>query len=226
MKKEILNKFQKELLLAIAESELGKLYVWTGGTALAYKFYHRLSEDLDFFSLDLYPDEFILAEVNKIKKKLRISGVKNLLNKNRNLFELQRGSQVLKLEFVYFPFANLRQPQKIKEFNLITSSVLDLAVNKLFALYERAEPKDIFDLYFLFIERKYSLNFLIKNIQKKFDVKIDKTNLYQQAKKATDNLSFLKPLFIKQISFDKISAGINQKFQENNNKFLKSLLVF
>ncbi|MFH1744684.1 MAG: nucleotidyl transferase AbiEii/AbiGii toxin family protein [bacterium] len=226
MKKEILNKFQKEILLAVAELELGKLYVWTGGTALAYEFHHRLSEDLDFFSLDLYPDEFILAEVNKIRKKLKISGVKNLLNKNRNLFELQRGAQILKLEFVYFPFANLKQPQKIKEFNLMASSALDLAVNKLFALYERAEAKDIFDLYFLFREKKYLLDFLIKNIQKKFGVKIDKTNLYKQAKKALDHLSVLKPFLIKQVSFDKINMEINQKFQANNNKFLKSLLAF
>lgn len=226
MKKEILNKFQKEILLSIGESELGELYAWTGGTALAYKLRHRLSEDLDFFSLDLYPDEFVLAEINKIKKKLKMSSVKNLLNKNRNLFTLQRGAQILKLEFVYFPFENLQKPQKIKEFNLKASSVLDLAVNKLFALYERAEAKDVFDLYFLFTEKKYSLNFLIKNIQKKFGVEIDKTNLYKQAKNAMENLPFLKPLLIKQISFDKISAEINSKFQANNNRFLKSLLVF
>lgn len=226
MKKEILNKFQKEILQAIAESELGQLYVWTGGTALAYKLHHRLSEDLDFFSLDLYPDEFVLAEINKIKKKLKISSVKNLLNKNRNLFTLQRDSQTLKLEFVYFPFESLQKPRIIKEFNLKACSVFDLAINKLFALYERAEAKDVFDLYFLFKERKYSLNFLIKNIQKKFGVEIDKTNLYKQAKDALENLPLLKPLLIKQVSFDKISAEINSKFQANNNRFLKNLLMF
>jgi len=83
MKKQILNKFQQDLLKALGQSELAQLYTWGGGTALAYQFKHRLSEDLDFFSLDLYPDEFILSEINKLKKELKISKIKAIKKQNR-----------------------------------------------------------------------------------------------------------------------------------------------
>ena len=70
MLKNILNPTQIKALTAIGQSELAKIYYWTGGTALAYKYLNnRLSVDLDFFSYDLIADEELLALVNNIKKQ-------------------------------------------------------------------------------------------------------------------------------------------------------------
>ena len=226
MKREILNNFQKNVLKAIGASELGKLYIWTGGTALAYNFKHRLSEDLDFFSIDLYPNEHILAEINKIAKQLKITSVKILKRQNRTIFEFKKQSQNLKIEFVYFPFTPLKPAKICKEFNLKISSLIDLAVNKVFALYERSEPKDVFDLYFLFEKKKYSLDFLVKNVHKKFEIEIDKTNLCAQTQKALNNLEFLKPYLIKKIDLKIIKKEINRIFKINTYNYLLNILMF
>lgn len=222
MKKQVLNNLQKKLLKLIGKSELSKDFVWTGGTAMAYLFNHRLSEDLDFFSQNLYPDEYILLQINQIKKYLKINKIKQIKNKNRFLFELTKNKQNLKLEFVYFPFENLKKPKKCQEFNLKISSVEDMATNKLFALYERAEAKDIFDLYYFLIEKNYTLNYLIKNIEKKFEIQIDITQLYKQAKIALEKQEVLKPLLIKKINAKKL----DKLFNLFNYKNLTKLLLF
>lgn len=218
MKQKILNNLQKNLLKEIGKSNLAKDFIWTGGTAMAYLFHHRLSEDLDFFSQDLYPDEYILSEINKIAKNLKITKIKKIKNKNRFLFELKN----LKLEFVYFPFKNLKNPKNCQEFNLRISSVEDMATNKLFALYERAEVKDIFDLYYFLLEKNYTLNKLIKNINKKFGVEIDITQLYKQAKIALENQKILKPLLIKKID----SKKLDKLFNLFNYKNLTKMFLF
>ena len=101
-----------------------------------------------------------------------------------------------------------------------------MAVNKLFALYERAEAKDIFDLYFLIKKQKYSLDLLIKSITKKFGVEIDKTNLYAQAKKALANLKFLKPFIIKKINLQTLTKETDKIFKTSANKYLLKALIF
>jgi predicted nucleotidyltransferase component of viral defense system len=226
MKKQVLNNFQKQILKALGQSELCKLYTWGGGTALAYYFKHRLSEDLDFFSLNLYHDEVILTAINKIKKNLKISRIKALKKQNRYLFTLTKNKQNLKLEFIYFPFPALAKSRKVSEFNIKIDSILDLAANKLFALYERVEPKDVFDLYFLFNHKKYSLNFLIKKIDKKFGVEIDKITLHSQAKKALSKIDSLKPQLAQKINFKNMGKYIDKVFQQNTKTYLKNLLMF
>lgn len=227
MKKAILNNFQKKALKIISASALSQLYVWAGGTALAYQFKHRLSEDLDFLSETLLPDEHILTEINHLQQKLKIVSVKTLKKQNRFIFELNKDKQNLKLEFVYFPFPALKPHQSCRKFSrLKIISLLDMAVNKLFALYERAEAKDVFDLYFLLKKKKYSLNALIKGIDKKFGVQIDKTHLYAQAKKALANLKFLKPLILKKVKLQTITEKINKIFKTSANKYLLKALIF
>ena len=134
------------------------------------------------------------------------------------MFELKN----LKLEFVYFPFKNLKNPKNCQEFNLRISSVEDMATNKLFALYERAEVKDIFDLYYFLLEKNYTLNKLIKNINKKFGVEIDITQLYKQAKIALENQKILKPLLIKKID----SKKLDKLFNLFNYKNLTKMFLF
>ena len=49
-KKFLLPAWQKQILNAVAKSDIGKIAVWGGGTALADVYLdHRMSYDLDFF---------------------------------------------------------------------------------------------------------------------------------------------------------------------------------
>jgi len=58
---KLLTNFQKKALKEMGKTELAKPFIWSGGTALSYYYLqHRESFDLDFMSIDLLPDEFIL----------------------------------------------------------------------------------------------------------------------------------------------------------------------
>ncbi|PIZ81285.1 MAG: hypothetical protein COY02_02870, partial [Parcubacteria group bacterium CG_4_10_14_0_2_um_filter_41_6] len=138
-----LTQLQKQALNAIGQTELAKYFYWTGGTLLSSHYlHHRISEDLDFFSDDLIEEEAVLAEMNKIKKILGIAKMIHTTRMNRQQYILQKGKEQLKVEFVYFPFQSILKPKKIKQFPVKIASLKDISVNKIFALYQRAEPKD------------------------------------------------------------------------------------
>ena len=179
MKNKILNSNQIKTLKAIGKTRLAQFYYWTGGTALAYRYLPvRLSEDLDFFSFNLETDENLLIELNKLKKDLNIKKINFTkdLNRQQFIFDFVKNGQ-LKLEFVFFPFKNLAKQAVDKSFGIKIDSLLDIATNKTLAAYQRNEPKDIFDLYFLLTVKKMKLADLIKNVDKKFEVKINQSDL-------------------------------------------------
>ncbi len=225
---KILNSNQVRILKAIGKTKLAKFYYWTGGTALAYKYLPlRLSEDLDFFSFDLEIDENLLIELNKFKKDLKIKNIDFIKHLNRQQFILnfekdspkQSG---LKLEFVFFPFKNLAKQVFDKNLGILIDSLIDIASNKTLAVYQRNEPKDIFDLYSLLTVKKLKLKDLIKNVDKKFGVRINQSDL---AAKILSNINLLKdvePLILDSKKFD--IEKIRKFFTHQSVKFLKAFI--
>jgi hypothetical protein len=121
-----------------------KIYL-TGGTALArFHFQHRLSEDLDFFTTTAD----LKLIVNDLVSRLQSHGFgveMDRLDVYFARFFVLRGEVKLKVDFV-------------REFNLIgsltqtvpgifTNSLEDIGANKISAFEDRAEIKDIIDLY-------------------------------------------------------------------------------
>ena len=63
----LLTPTQIQFLDWLDNHEFAKNIYWTGGTALAFKYKHRLSTDLDFFSMDLLADYQLLPFIAEIK---------------------------------------------------------------------------------------------------------------------------------------------------------------
>lgn len=146
--------------LDVAKSEpfIAKHFVLTGGTALAaYHLGHRYSEDLDFFS----EREFEILPLDIFFKKAK---------------------QKLKTEFTYFPFPKIETGPT--EGDMFVESKIDIAVNKLFTIYQRVAARDYIDLYLLCKREKYEIAELLKKAREKFEWHIDPLQLGTQFLKA------------------------------------------
>lgn len=166
---------------------------------------HRLSEDLDFFSDDLYPNEILLHELEHLKKEIGATKVRYIENKNRKQFTIEfRNQKPLKLEFVYFPFGRVKSKQIDSKFGIRIDGIKSIGENKIFALYESAEPKHASDLYWI-CKKNSDLNFkkLYSGATKKFGTDIDKIVLLEKALEAIDKISKIKPLFFKEFIVSK-----------------------
>lgn len=169
----------------------------TGGTALA-EFYlrHRYSEDLDFFSekeVDIEPLDVFL---NNLKKELKITKIDYQGSFNRNIFFLHFDKDILKIEFTFFPFHRIEKGRK--EYDLTIDSFLDIAVNKLFTIYQRTQARDYIDLYSICIEKGFTISELTKKARIKFDYHIDPLQLGTQFLKAQEVKDY--PRMIKKLN--------------------------
>ena len=194
--KSILSQNQKDILAIISKDKLicDSFYL-TGGTALA-EFYlqHRLSEDLDFFSENEFEPQGISIFLEKIKNKAKIKKVEYQQSFNRNLFflDLDDGDKI-KMEFTYFPFERIEKSKKIG--GLYIDSLLDIAVNKVFTIYQKPRSRDFIDLYFILKEDKnLKLDDLIRKAQIKFGNYIDPIQLGAQYMKSLELKDFPKML--------------------------------
>lgn len=199
MDHNILTKRQLALLEAIQKIPAlsGNFYL-TGGTALAaFYLHHRYSEDLDFFSeheIDLLP---LNTFFTLYKKESGITLIDFQQSFNRNLFFLHfPDKEILKTEFTYFPFPRII-PEKQKD-GLNIDSALDIAVNKLFTIYQRSAARDYIDLYCIHQKFGFTMGELIEKAKIKFDWHIDPLQLGTQFIKAQTAEDF--PRMIQELS--------------------------
>lgn len=221
-----LTKLQKQTLAAIGQSDLAQLFYWTGGTLLsAHYLKHRQSFDLDFFSENLIEEEFVLAAVNKIKKNLGLTGLERQIVRNRQQYQLRKNNDRLNLEFVYYPFRPLIKPKHVKIWPVAIDSLKDMATNKTRALFERAEPKDIIDLWYILQKEKWRIPQLILFVNRKFGVSIDQPTFVSRALDALERLDDAKPLLLKGTSIKKLKKDIETLFRPSGVRKLSTLLV-
>ncbi|KKU68736.1 MAG: hypothetical protein UX89_C0002G0061 [Parcubacteria group bacterium GW2011_GWA2_47_16] len=166
----ILTENQKKILALIGgDTAIAESFYLSGGTALAeYYLGHRLSEDLDFFSEQEFDPQAISAFFKKIQDKAGITSVTYEQSFNRNLFFLDVGADRIKTEFTYYPFPRIEQGQRIEKLSI--DSLLDIAVNKVFTVYQKPRSRDFIDLYcILQKEKSWTIDELAKKAQIKFD---------------------------------------------------------
>ncbi|MCL5784502.1 MAG: nucleotidyl transferase AbiEii/AbiGii toxin family protein [Patescibacteria group bacterium] len=193
----ILTSTQKIFLKFFGQQkQLSKQFYLTGGTALT-GFYipYRLSEDLDFFSEQEIVLEEITVFIRSIKDELGFQKFEFNTTFNRNLFFLAFPNSELKLEFTYFPFPQL-EVTKMKD-GIRVDSVLDIAVNKLFTIYQKPRSRDFLDLYMIIKKYNFLIDDLIKKAKTKFDWHIDPIKLGAQfllSKELKDYPKLLVPI--------------------------------
>ena len=192
---QILSEKQKSLLSFFGkEKQIYENFYWGGGTALAEKYLrHRLSEDLDFFS-EVEFDPLALSVIFKnMQKAAGIKGVEYIQSFNRSLFFLDFGKKKIKTEFTYFPFPRI--DARGASGNLSIDSLLDIAVNKLFTVYQRPRSRDFIDLYcILQKEKEWTLDDFAEKAQVKFDTHLDPIQLGAQYLKAVELKDYPKML--------------------------------
>lgn len=186
----ILTVTQERVLGVVAGDALTRgRFVLSGGTALA-GFYlgHRYSEDLDFFSTDEVDPMGITVFLKSHQADLGFDSFEYQQSMNRNLYFLKYGTEELKMEFTYFPFAPIEPPHE--ESGLRVDSMLDIAVNKLFTIYQRTTARDYIDLYMLCQQQGYSIDELLLKARVKFDWHIDLLQLGTQFSKVGEAEDF------------------------------------
>lgn len=198
MGKEILNENQLLFLDTIKkEKRICEKFYLTGGTALAaFYFNHRYSEDLDFFSETEVDKLAIETFLKTIKGRLAIEKTDYQESFNRNIvFLFLKSKEILKTEFTYFPFPRIEKG--IQEGHLQVDSIFDIAVNKLFTIYQNPRSRDFIDLYLILREKNFEFSDLIKKARIKFDWHIDLLKLGTQFKKSEELTDW--PVMLKKI---------------------------
>ena len=217
--KTILSENQRKLLKIIGNNKnICQYFYLTGGTALAeFYLHHRLSEDLDFFSEEDIDSQIVFAFLKSIQKSAGIKKIDAQQSFNRNLFFLHLpDGDVIKTEFTYFPFPRIEKKNKID--NLLVDSVLDIAVNKIFTIYQKPRARDFIDLYLILQIKKWGIADLVKKAKVKFDWHIDLLQLASQFLQAREVKDYPKMI-------DPLKPEVWQKFFEEEAKKLKNQIV-
>lgn len=189
--KTILNNDQIKILDLISKEKFfTENFYLGGGTALAeYYLHHRLSEDLDFFSENEFDPSQVSAFFSSIKNKVGIVEVAMQQSFNRNLFFLKMKEQEIKTEFTYYPFTRVQNGLKVGSLQI--DSLWDIAVNKVFTIFQKPRSRDFIDLYCILQNNEdWRIADLIKDAQIKFGNYIDPLQLAAQCQKADSLLDY------------------------------------
>ncbi len=216
-----LTRLQKETLLAFSKIDFGRNFYWTGGTLLSYNYlHHRFSEDLDFFSDDLFQDDLYLLFIDELKKKVAANKVNVIIKNNRRIYLIRRKKEDVKLELVFFPFLPVEKRILLKEFSIRVDSLSDIMVNKILSSYQRNEVKDVYDLYcYLKSNPKHNLPKLVDLAEKKFGVAIEPVLLLAKINKLASQLDSIQPLLFS--SRKNIARNVKDFFQNIFNSVAK-----
>jgi len=218
---------QKLALRILAASKLVKLFYWTGGTLLSCHYLrHRYSEDLDFFSETEFSFEIISPYIQKLKEAAQFSDVdvKKIYDRWELLFTSSRST--LRIEFVYYNHGKRTLEKRQLWHEVYVDSLRDIAANKTFALIDRNEPKDLFDIYFIIHKINLSPEQLLDLVKKKFNVELPLDLFWSEAHKSALLLKNLKPMLLgteqkKKDLIQKIEAYVSS----NSSTFLAKRIV-
>ncbi|HGJ65844.1 TPA: hypothetical protein ENS27_10705 [bacterium] len=204
----ILTTFQKEFIKIFSETRLKDSFYLTGGTALS-EFYlqHRLSDDLDFFTEDEGQIALVLPIINNILSEL---GVKLEVRRNfRSYIEvfIDRGDELLRCDFAMDSPYRLEEKLYKEDLGIYIDNAIDISCNKLSALFDRSEPKDFVDIYFIDKEI-ISFEKLVKEAKKKH-IGLDNYWLAVSLSKA-ENISIL-PRMLKPLNVNKFRQFFEEK---------------
>lgn len=148
---EILTPFQKQILTAVGHSPLSTSCYLTGGTTLAaYYLYHRYSEDLDFFTAVQESISTVTPFISQVASELGATvEFTRTFGSFVECFVSEPGGERVKLDFAFDTPYRLLPTQLDTRFGIQVDNVTDIACNKLSALFDRSEPKDFVDIYFI-----------------------------------------------------------------------------
>ncbi len=179
---------------------------------------HRYSLDVDVLSDDLLDDLVVTKTMQDLSKEVGAKKLRYTKYPSRwqYFFEFQKTE--IKCDIVYFPFPKADKRTNLKEFNLAGDSLLDIAINKVHACFEREAPRDVFDLHTILLAKKWTMQSLIVGVEKKFGTSIDLVHLIARLMDAIELLDEMQPLFIGKPPQKKV---MQDYFKSISTKYLK-----
>lgn len=216
-----LTDIQLLLVAALKASRLHKKFYWTGGTLLShYYLHHRYSYDLDFFS----EEKFTYAELSPYLKFIKLKKPDFIIEENK-IFDrwdfIIKNSEKFRFEFVYYNHEKNRLRPLGRYMGISIDSLEDIAANKLMAYFDRNEPKDLFDIYYL-LKKKFSVKKLLNLTKQKFSVEFSEFMFWSESAKSLQNLSKIKPLLLikDKAKQDFLLKQINEYFLSKGKQYL------
>ena len=203
---KVLNHIQQIVLNNFASVTDSTIFYLTGGTALsAFYLGHRQSHDLDFFTSE---NEIIIPFSFNLEAKLKNIGCKVTRKRSFNTFielivekenELTLIHLALDSPFRFEPVTEVEEVPGLK-----IDALIDIASNKLLALFGRATLRDFVDTYFLIRSGRYTKELLMDKAKIKdpgfniywLGIAIEKLNIYTE--KDADSLLLTEPIDYKE----------------------------
>jgi predicted nucleotidyltransferase component of viral defense system len=195
---QVLNQLQNDLLVAFFNLPLTHRFVLTGGTALAgYYLHHRLSEDLDLFTLDSGAFEQVSSLVHSLAEGLDATCDERKPSPHLHQAFFSRKDKQVKMDIVLDVGPWFGTPQNFD--GIWVDALENIAANKIVATFGRATPRDFADLYFILNETDLSLNDLL-DMAKQKDTGLHEFYLagwiHQEVPKLQTLPSMIKPLTV------------------------------
>jgi len=128
-----------------------------GGTAIAIKFGHRESEDLDFFKQKSFSFQKLAVKMRKIFE---------VQKEERGEDNIDFYVKDVKISFIFFPFKNIEKFELVKGIKKISD--YDIFLNKIYASGRRIDPRDPIDCAFLYKTYRWDKTKIQADFEKKF----------------------------------------------------------
>lgn len=159
----ILYPHQIQFLRLFFQSPFSKTFFLTGGTALsAFYLHHRYSQDLDLFSLKDFDTLLLRTTLSEIANKMNSKMTFHIRSESYNeiYLENRKSSWRQKIDIVKEQPKHFGQMSIIE--NITVDSLVNIASNKILAIFGRLDPKDYVDLYFILKKTELSFDKLFQ----------------------------------------------------------------
>lgn len=165
---ELLTPLQRKLLRAIGESPLRDEFFLTGGTALAALYlHHRYSLDLDLFTENPTAIAQVPPTMREIASRLDLEiTFTRTLGTFLEAFITSPDGERVEFDFAQDSPYRLEPTHFDPDLDLLVDNPTDISCNKLSALFDRAEPKDFVDIYFV-VQEIYRFDQLVALARRK-----------------------------------------------------------
>lgn len=152
--KTLLPNTVRAIELVSKVSIVKKAYL-AGGTALALRLGHRISVDLDFFTLEELEEKVLLADLEQLSE-FKKDGVAW-----RTVWGMVKNT---KFSLFYYKYPLLEKPDEFMGIKLV--SLKDISAMKIAALGDRGTKRDFVDLFFL--SKNYTLDEMLSFYDQKY----------------------------------------------------------
>ena len=175
-----------------------------GGTALALKYGHRSSVDLDLFNHQRFDQSLLIRELESS------FGNRFVYKQQHTQFGCFCFIEEIKVDFVYYPHLPLKPPETEKGIRYY--SIADIAAMKIQAILGRGKKKDFWDLFELLLH--YDLQQIMDWHKEKFPGQMLAISIPHAITYFVDADSTEAPVSFRNQSWESVKNGIRKAVRE------------